>query len=324
MSKKKLIALIACIIIIIGGLGVKTMISNNSKTKNITTSNNLATNSNTVTPNSSTTNANANTYTTNTSNGNNNGNTTNNQTNSNTANETTSSNSNNNSSAPTNNSTSNTVVTSASTNNSTPNTQANSNITNTNINSSNNSHVTNTSNTPTSTNNQTTKNTNVNYSNINTTSTFKKLEHDFTFYLATINKNCSLYESTPNYGGGASEKLQNGQTIFINPTSSPQKGWVLARPALGAGYVRTSSFAENSNTKYLLEKVDTSTKLYSQPNQNAETISLNSKISYIPSSTLVFVPEESNSANEWTPIFVGSSATGFKQGFVPTNVLSMY
>ncbi|MGL5577037.1 MAG: hypothetical protein ACRDCW_15975 [Sarcina sp.] len=137
MSKNRVIVLIACGVIIIGGLGLKTMIFNNAKTKNITTSNNLATNSNTVTPNSSTTNAN--TYTTNTSNGNNNCNTTNNQTNSNTANETTSSNSNNNFSAPTNNSTSNTVVTSASTNNSTPNTQASSNVTTPKANNYNNS-----------------------------------------------------------------------------------------------------------------------------------------------------------------------------------------
>ena len=152
----------------------------------------------------------------------------------------------------------------------------------------------------------------------------KNLENDFTFYSATINKDCSLYEAPPKLGGRASLNLQKGQKIFVNINSSLQNGWVLARTALGGGYLPTSSFTESSSEKYLLEKVDSPTKLYSKPTKNSATISLNSKLSYIPSATLVFVPEESNLSNGWSFVFVGTSATKFEQGYIPTTVLNIY
>ncbi|MGL5634681.1 MAG: hypothetical protein ACRDDL_06450, partial [Sarcina sp.] len=161
----------------------------------------------------------------------------------------------------------------------------------------------------------------------NNSNSNKKLINDFTFYLATITKNCSLYDATPKYGGQVSMKLQKGLTIFVNPTSTVQQGWSLARLAVGAGYLPNSSYTENSSTKYVLEKVTTSTKLYSKPSKNSVTINLNPqtyKNSNIPSGTLVFAQQGSNLPNGWSSIFVGISGTQFQQAYVSTNILSIY
>ena len=197
---------------------------------------------------------------------------------------------------------------------------------NTNTNNSTNgkSPINTTSNTSSNANVTTAKTSNHNISPSKQIRNKKNLENDFTFYSATINKDCSLYEAPPKLGGGASVNLQKGEKIFVNMTDTPQSGWILARTALGGGYLPTSSFTESSSERYLLEKVESPTKLYSKPIKNSATISLNSKLSYIPNATLVFVLKESKLPNGWSSVFVGSSATGFKQGYIPTAILSVY
>ena len=155
----------------------------------------------------------------------------------------------------------------------------------------------------------------------------KKIESFATFSLATINKNCSLYDATPNCSGAEpSLKLSKGQTIFIlnnDPNYPVYKGWVLARTALGEGYLPITDFTVSSQIKYRLAVINKECTLFSSPNKNANPVILQipKNSSNLPYGTQVFVSIDNNNPKGWLLIFVPSSTTAFAHGYIQTNNL---
>ena len=162
-------------------------------------------------------------------------------------------------------------------------------------------------------------------SNTGSSSSSNQKESYYLYSAATINKDSTLYDGTPDLSGAVqSVKVAKGQKVFILTGHSIQKGWALVITSnSGEGYIPLSDLTINNTTKYRCEAINKSCYLLSAQNENAAPVKLSWASHWngkLPNGFQVFTPVNTNNS-KWSLVFTTGPANSFAYGYVKTGNL---